>query len=39
MKCDECGMECPEDKITHVHVEGNVKNVCDECATAVKGFR
>jgi hypothetical protein len=38
MKCDVCGKDMPKDKIKHVHVKGKVKNICDGCITAIKGF-
>ncbi len=38
MKCDLCGMEVPDEKIKHIHIKGNVKNVCEGCVAAVKGF-
>jgi len=38
MKCDLCGKDVPDEKIKHIHIKNNVKNICDGCVTAVKGF-
>ena len=38
MKCDLCGMDVADKKIKHIHIKGKVKNVCEGCITAVKGF-
>ena len=38
MKCDLCGMDVADNKIKHIHLKGKVKNVCEGCITAVKGF-
>ncbi len=38
MKCDLCGADVPEGKIKHIHIKGNVKNICKGCVTSVKGL-
>ena len=38
MKCDLCGKEVPNKRIKHIHIKNNVKNICEGCVTAVKGF-
>jgi hypothetical protein len=38
-KCAICGCETHEDNIKHIEIKGNVKNICQGCITAIKGFR
>ena len=38
MKCDLCGMDVPDEKVKHIHIKEKVKNICEGCVTAVKGF-
>jgi ribosome-binding protein aMBF1 (putative translation factor) len=38
MRCELCGEEIPDEKVKHVHIKGKVKNICDGCVTAIKGF-
>jgi hypothetical protein len=38
MKCDLCGADVPNEIIKHIHIRGNVKNICEGCVTAVKGL-
>ena len=38
MKCNLCGADVPNEKIKHVHIKGNVKNICEGCVAAVKGL-
>jgi hypothetical protein len=38
MKCELCGCEVEEEKIKHIKIKDKVKNVCDGCVAAIKGF-
>lgn len=38
MKCDLCGEDVSDEIIKHIHIRGNVKNICKGCVTAVKGL-
>ena len=38
MKCDLCGREFPDEKLSTLQINGDVKNICEGCATAVKGL-
>jgi len=38
MKCDLCEIDVPDEKIKHIHAKDKVKNICEGCITAVKGF-
>jgi hypothetical protein len=36
--CTICECKVPEEKIKHIEIKGNVKKICEECVTAIKGF-
>ena len=38
MKCDLCGVDVSDENIKHVHIKGQVKNICEGCVTSVKGL-
>ena len=38
IKCDICGIEHTEDKIKHIPIKGKIRNICEGCAAAIKGF-
>jgi hypothetical protein len=38
MKCELCGIEISDTNIKHIHIKGKVKNICEGCVAAIKGF-
>jgi hypothetical protein len=36
--CCICDSEFEKEDIKHIEIEGNVKNICKECITSVKGL-
>jgi hypothetical protein len=31
-------MDITNDKIKHIHIKGDVKNICEGCVAAIKGL-
>jgi hypothetical protein len=36
--CDVCKSKVAKGDTAHVHIKGEVKKICPECVTAIKGF-
>ena len=37
-KCEMCECEVQEEKVKHITIKGNVKKICKDCVTAIKGL-